>query len=101
MKRLFASVSLALTLLPLGALALAPHPLQADVPGYTMQRLIKIGDTIGGLKINSWFGVASLNDGGDLAFTTGNAAGGEILFQYHDGQFTPIVVGGRDAPGGK
>jgi hypothetical protein len=101
MKRSSTHVSLALTLLPLGALALAPRPLQADVPGYTIQRLVKIGDTIGDLKISGQFQVGSLNDRGDLSFTTGNAAGGEILFQYRDGTFTPIVAGGRDAPGGK
>lgn len=101
MKRFSARVSLALTLLPLAALALAPRPLQADVPGYTIQRLAKIGDTIGDLKLSGQFQVGSLNDRGDLSFTTGNAAGGQILFQYRDGTFTPIVAGGRDAPGGK
>jgi hypothetical protein len=88
-----------------GLMLLAAPSLQADVSGYKIQPLAKAGDTIGNLKIstNGWFGVGRLNDSGQLAFTTGNAAGGEILFQYRssDGQFTPVAVGGGDAPGGK
>jgi hypothetical protein len=77
MKRSSARVSLALTLLTMGALALAPRPLQAAVPGYTIQRLVKLGDTIGDLKLSSRFAVGSLTDSGQLAFTTVNAAGGD------------------------
>jgi hypothetical protein len=77
MKRNFARVRLALTLLTTGALALAPRPVHADVPGYTIQRLAKLGDTIGDPKLSSRIAVGSLTDSGQLAFTTVNAAGGD------------------------
>jgi hypothetical protein len=86
-------------------LGFPPRPIQAQVSGYKVQTIAKPGDTIGDLKIstNGSFGVGKLNDSGQLAFTTDNAAGGAILFQYRssDGTFIPIAVGGRDAPGGK
>ena len=47
MKRSSARVSLALTLLTMGALALAPRPLQADVPGYTIERLVQARADLG------------------------------------------------------
>jgi hypothetical protein len=88
-----------------GLMLLAAPSLQADVAGYKLQSLAKAGDTIGDLKTstNGSFGVGPLNDSGQLAFTTDNAAGGEILFQYRssDGKFIPIAAGDRDAPGGK
>jgi hypothetical protein len=94
-----------LALLAATVLMLAPRPTQAQLPGYKVQSVAKIGDTIGDLKIGTGqsFGVCTLNDTGLLAFVTANAAGGQILWQYSssDGKFTPIVAGGRDAPGGK
>ncbi len=41
-----------------GVLVLAPRSLQADVPGYKVQSIVKAGDTIGDLKIraNGYFG---------------------------------------------
>jgi hypothetical protein len=90
-------------LLAAGALMLAPRSLQADVPGYKVQTIARSGDTIGNLKIlaNGYFGVGSLNDGGQIAFVAQNAAGGEMLLQYNGGRFIPIVAGGQDAPDGK
>jgi len=37
-------------LLAAGALALAPWPIQAQVPGYKVQSIVKLGDTIGDLS---------------------------------------------------
>ena len=86
-----------------GLALLAAPSLQADVPGYKVQSLVKLGDTIGDLKIRAtgYFGVGSLNDSGQIAFVAQNAAGGDMLLQYSDGKIIPIAVGGRDAPGGK
>ena len=39
--------------------------------------MVKLGDTIGYLKLSSRFAVGSLTDSGQLAFTTVNAAGGD------------------------
>src|SRR5262249_40601999 len=46
--------------------------------------------------------IGALNDNGQIVFVTENAAAGagEILVQYSDNKFTPIVVGGGAAPGG-
>src|SRR5262249_40878041 len=92
-------------LLAAGALTLAPRPIQADVPGYTVRTIAKLGDKIGDLPIakSGYFQPGSINDSGVIAFIAQSGANGEMLLQYSssDGKFTPIVVGGRDAPGGK
>src|SRR5437762_12190493 len=45
----------------------------------------------------------TLNYPGQMVFSTenGNLSSSEMLIQYADGKFIPIVVGDRDAPGGK
>jgi hypothetical protein len=69
---------------------------------YTLQPIVKLGDTVAGITLRAAgpLQVASLNDNGQLAFVARNEAGGEVLFQYGAGQFHPIVVGGGLAPGG-
>jgi hypothetical protein len=103
MKRRF--VLPVVLVLAAGVPLLVPRPIQAQVPGYKVQSVAKIGDTIGDLTIAAVgsFGVSALNDSGQLVFVAANKAGGDILFQYSssDGRFTTIVAGGRDAPGGK
>jgi hypothetical protein len=70
---------------------------------YKIQPIVKQGDTVGTVKIrpDADFEIGTLNDNGQLAFVTENAAGGETLIQFADGNITPIVVSGKDAPGGK
>jgi hypothetical protein len=89
-----------------GVLVLAPRSLPAAVPGYTVQTIAKTGDTVADVQIarTGYIDVGSINDNGEIAFIALQSAGnGEMLLQYSkgDGKFTPIVVGGRDAPGGK
>lgn len=69
--------------------------------GYQIQPIVKFGDHLGDLVIGGHLDVAALNDNRQIAFVAGNPNGDEMLFQYADGKLTPIVVPGRDAPGGK
>jgi hypothetical protein len=80
---------------------LAPSTTRADVI-YKIQPIVKQGDTVGGVTIKQAadFEVGTLNDRGQLVFVTENAAGGEVLFLYSDGTFTPIALAGGNAPGG-
>jgi hypothetical protein len=91
--------------LAVGVLVLASRSIQAADPAYKFQPIVKLGDTVGDLKLREggYFWVGSINDSGQIAFLAQDSAGGDMLFQYseNDGQFIPIVVGGRDAPGGK
>src|SRR5690348_5260446 len=87
-------------------LLLRPGAVRADIAPapavYQIQPIVKQGDTIEGITIakDADFEIGGLNDQGQLAFVTENLAGGEVLFQYADGQFTPIVAGGQPAPKG-
>jgi hypothetical protein len=71
---------------------------------YKIQPIVKLGDTVAGVKIrgNGEFEMGTLNDNGQIAFVTenGELANSEMLIQYTDGKFIPIVGGGRKAPGG-
>jgi hypothetical protein len=96
MKRLTGLALLGLTLLTPGAARA-----QAS---YKIQPIVKFGDKLGDVVIKTAggdFEIGTLNDAGQLVFVTENDAGGETLIQFADGKFTPIVVSGKDAPGGK
>jgi hypothetical protein len=69
---------------------------------YQLQPIVHLGDKIGSppLKTRQGLWVGSLNDSGQIAFVTGNAAGGPLLVRYANGQFTPVVAAGQVAPVG-
>jgi hypothetical protein len=70
---------------------------------YKIQPIVKLGDKVAtpAIKTSTGLWVGSLNDRGEIAFVSGNSAGGSVLFRYADGQFTPVAVAGQDAPIGK
>ena len=72
---------------------------------YKIQPIVKLGDTVADVTIRAAgdLEMGTLNDAGQIVFITenGNLSGSEMLIQYADGKFIPIVVGDRDAPGGK
>jgi hypothetical protein len=74
---------------------------------YKLQPIVKSGDQIADVQIKAGgdLELSALNDAGQIAFVTenGNPKGSELLIQYDNGQFIPIVVAGRaaPAPGGK
>jgi IPT/TIG domain-containing protein len=70
-----------------------PPPPPGLLRDYTIQPIVKLGDVVGDLEmqVGGPFQVGTLNDNGQLAFIAGNAAGDGVLFQYADGQFTPIL----------
>lgn len=86
----------------IGLALLAPGLAWAQT-GYRIQPIAKLGDTAGDTVIKRAggdFEIGTLNDSGQLVFVTENQAGGEMLVQYADGKLTPIVVSGKEAPGG-
>jgi hypothetical protein len=107
MKRTLTPAALPLTILAAGLALLAPGAARAAAPtAYTIQPIVKLGDKVADVTIKTAsqggdLEIGTLNDSGQLAFVTENAAGGEMLIQYANGKFTPIAVVGRDAPGGK
>jgi hypothetical protein len=86
----------------LGLTLLAPGAAGAETT-YRIRSIARLGDLAGEVRIKDPgdFEIGTLNDNGQLAFVTENAAGGETLIQYSDGKLTPIVAAGKDAPGGK
>jgi hypothetical protein len=70
---------------------------------YTIQSIVKLGDKVGTPPIKTGTGlwVGSVNDSGQIAFVSGNSAGGSVLFRYADTQFTAVAAAGQDAPIGK
>jgi hypothetical protein len=86
------------------ALALfAPGARAADL-NYTLQPLAQIGGMAGDVPIPKgliWF-LGPLNDNGQFLVDAGTQAGTkpEILLQYADGKFTPLVAAGMDGPMG-
>jgi hypothetical protein len=82
------------SLLALGLLAPGVARAQAN---YKIRPIVKSGDTVAGVSTSGALYVGTLNDKGQLVFRWGNGT----LFVYSDGTFTPLVVGGREAPGGK
>jgi hypothetical protein len=72
------------------------------VASYELQTIVRRGDPVGDPQTSSAgaFFIGSLNNNGQLVFTTSSAARGQLLVYYGDGQLTPIVVPGGAAPGG-
>jgi hypothetical protein len=106
MKRTLTLAALPLTILAAGLALLAPGSARAAAPtSYTIQAIAKLGDKVADVTIKAAgdFEIGGLNDQGQLAFVTenGGTGGGEMLLQYADAKFLPVVVAGRDAPGGK
>jgi hypothetical protein len=88
-----------------GVMLLAPLAARAAEIRYTFQPLAAIGGTAGDVPIPKgliWF-LGPLNDNGQLlcALGTINFSKPEMLFQYGDGKFTPIVLPETDGPAGK
>src|SRR5438093_11109293 len=107
MKHTLTPAALPLTFLAAGLALLEPGAARAvALTGYTIRPLAKLGDRVADVTISAPqkggnFQVSTLNDSGQIAVVTVNAAGGEMLLQYSNDQFIPIAVGGGDAPGGK
>jgi len=104
MKSITSKVRLARAALATGLTLLAPGAARAQTP-YKIQPIVKLGDMVADVTIRASGGgidIGTLNDNGQIAFVTknGNIGESEMLLQYADGKFLPIVVGGRDAPGG-
>jgi hypothetical protein len=97
-------VSHALTSFGIGLMLLAPSGARA-ANVYKIQSIVKLGDTVADVKIRAGgdLEMGTLNDNGQIVFITenGELTNSEMLIQYADSKFIPIVVGGRDAPGGK
>src|SRR5213082_345745 len=70
---------------------------------YTIHPIVKLGAKVGTPPIKTATGlwVGALNDRGQIAFVSGNSAGGPVLFQYAGGLFTPVLAAGQDGPMGK
>src|SRR5438067_212925 len=90
--------------LSIGLALLAFSAAHAQV-AYHVQPIATLGDTLAGIKTKTLqeggdWEIGTLNDNGQMAIVTESAAGGEILVQYSDGQFTLIVAPGQIAPGG-
>jgi hypothetical protein len=86
-----------------GLALLAPAAARAQAT-YKIQPIVKLGDMAGDVLIatNRLLGVEGLNDNGQILLLVPTRSWQpRLLFQYIDGKFTPIVVPGRDAPGGK
>ena len=105
----------ALAIFAAGLILLSPGVVRASPPtaapppvSYTIQPIVKLGDAVADVMLaadsdNGYLAISGLSDSGQLAFVAANGDGsnGDMLLQYAGGKFTPIVVGGRDAPGGK
>jgi hypothetical protein len=76
-----------------------PGVAQADVT-YTIQPIVSAGATVAGVRLGSTLAPDALNDDGRVIFKSGSASNG-ALFEYFDGTFTPLIVAGGVAPGGK
>jgi hypothetical protein len=96
------------TLLVLMALVSGPwRPTAAATPGgigYTLKSIVKLGDQVGDIALKQEggsFDVGPLNDRSQFSLLTTNAAGANVLFQFTDERLIPVVVPGREYPGGK
>jgi hypothetical protein len=95
-----------LRLLSLAAgLALLAPPTARAQTTYKIQPILKVGDMAGDVLIPTthFLIVEALNDNGQILIMTVRKQTFQprMLFQYGDGKFTPIVVGTREAAGGK
>jgi len=71
---------------------------------YTLQSIIRLGDSAGGVPLQTtdgYFDMGTLNDSGQIIFSSADTATSEVLIQYSGGQFTPIVAGGKLTPEGR
>ena len=82
------------------ALAVGPPTRAAEIT-YKIQPLVKVGDTVGGLRLTGSFSPSALNDRSQLAFVAGASPGGLALFSVADGQVVPLVTSGGDGPDGQ
>jgi hypothetical protein len=86
---------------------LAPGAARAET-SYKIQPIVKFGakvtDRLGDVFLatgdSGWFCSGALNDNGQIAFVAEKSGGGALFLQYANGQLTPIMVPGRDAPEG-
>lgn len=107
--RMIMGIFAGLILLAPGMAGAAPPPAAAALPAsYTIQPIVKLGDAVADVKIRSdsqggYLYMGTLNNAGQIVFVAANAEIGSsgMLLLYAGGRFTPIVVGGRPAPGGK
>jgi hypothetical protein len=81
----------------------APPP---QLRGYMVQAIVKLGDTVAGVKVpEGHLDVSGLNDKGQLVFATGTngplSGADNALLLHSSDQFTPIVVAGGTAPDGR
>jgi hypothetical protein len=67
---------------------------------YTIQPIVKAGDTVGDIRITSSISLSALNDRGQLAFVASAVPGSQALFTVTDGQVAPLVIGGAEGPQG-
>src|SRR5262245_58688521 len=84
------------------ALTFGPPARAAEI-SYKIQPLVKVGDTIGGVKIIGPVSPSNLNDHGDLAFLANASPGSQALFSVTTGPpvvITPLVTGGGQGPDG-
>lgn len=83
----------------LGLSLLLPGVARAQT-AYTIQPIVKAGDTVGGVGIRGSFSLSGLNDRGQLAFLASATPGNLALFAASDGQVSPLVVSEGEGPDG-
>lgn len=104
MTSLICPAQIAVTLLILTLVS--PGVAQAQTT-YKIQPIVSAGDKVGDppIKVGSYLSVGTLNDVGQIIFDTlpsGTSSFAEQSeVQYTNGKFALLLVGGRDAPGGK
>jgi hypothetical protein len=84
-----------------GLVLLAPGAARAQT-SYKIQPILRAGDTVGdgSIQVGTYLGVGALNDNGQMVVDV-QPAGNQAVLQFTDGKFTPVLVGGTDAPGGE
>jgi hypothetical protein len=97
-------IHLALRALVTVLFLMAPAEAGAD-DLYSIRTVVKFGDPAGDVgikKSSNAFAIGGLNDRGQILFSTQptEAPDSHALFQYADGQFTPILVAGREGLSG-
>jgi hypothetical protein len=80
-------------------LMLLIHEAARAQTGLEIQRIVQLGDRVGAFTItrDGYFEVGALNDNTHLTVVTANAAGGDLLLRYADGQLTPLIAGGMES----
>jgi hypothetical protein len=104
MKSYLLSVIRALAFFGMGLILLAPSGARAADVAYSIRPIVKLGDAVADVKIKPAgdLELGMLNDAGQIAVVpeNGSSPGSWMLIQYTDDKFIPIVVAGRNAPGG-